>query len=87
MTEKQMPKLSYDERLAFATVRKTIKRRPEFAAALMEDMSKEVAVSVLQQGLKELNDMHAITRAFSQAAGEIVKATKNPELILAGEES
>jgi hypothetical protein len=76
MTDKQMPKLSYDERLAFATVRKTIKRRPEFAAALLEDMSKEVAVAVLIQARDELATMQAITRAFSQAAGEIVKATK-----------
>jgi hypothetical protein len=76
MTEKQMPKLSYDERLAFALVRKTIKRRPEFAAALMEDMSKEVAVAVLLQARDELATMQTIARAFSEAAGVLAKATK-----------
>lgn len=79
MTGKQLPKLGYDEINAFTTVRKIIKRKPEIAAALLEDMSKDVAVAILHQATKELNDMQAIVRAFSQAAGEIVKATKeNP---------
>jgi hypothetical protein len=76
MTEKQMPKLNYDERLAFALVRKTIKRRPELAAALMEDMSKEVAVSVLLQAQQELKTLQLVARAFSEAAGVLAKATK-----------
>jgi hypothetical protein len=87
MPEKQMPKLRYDERLAFALVRKTIKRRPELAAALMEDMSKEVAVSVLLQAQQELKTLQLVARAFSEAAGVLAKATENPELILDGEES
>ena len=85
MTEKQMPKLNYDERQAFMTVRKTIKRRPELAAALMEDMSKEVAVSVLLQAQQELKTLQLVARAFSEAAGVLAKATTNPELILDGE--
>jgi hypothetical protein len=76
MTEKQMPKLNYDERQAFALVRKTIKRRPEFAAALMEDMSKEVAVAVLLQAQQELKTMQLVASAFSNAAGVLAKATK-----------
>jgi hypothetical protein len=76
MTEKQMPKLNYDERQAFALVRKTIKRRPELAAALMEDMSKEVAVSVLLQAQQELKTLQLVARAFSEAAGVLAKATK-----------
>ena len=82
MTEKQMPKLNYDERQAFALVRKTIKRRPELAAALMEDMSKEVAVSVLLQAKKELDQLLVINRAFIAASSALAK---NPELILDGE--
>jgi hypothetical protein len=76
MTEKQMPKLSYDEHLAFALVRKTIKRRPEFAAALMEGMSKEVAVAVLLQAQQELKTLQLVARSFSQAAGVLAKADK-----------
>jgi hypothetical protein len=84
MTEKHIPKLNYDERQAFMTVRKTIKRRPELAAALMEDMSKEVAVSVLLQAKKELDQLLVINRAFIAASSMLAK---NPELILDGEKS
>jgi hypothetical protein len=82
MTEKQMPKLSYDERQAFMTVRKAIKRRPELAAALMEGMSKEVAVSVLLQAKRELDQLLVVNRAFIAASSALAK---NPELILDGE--
>lgn len=83
-TEKQLPKLSYDERMAFALVRKTIKRRPEFAAALMEDMSKEVAVAVLLQAKTELDQLLVINRAFIAASSALAK---NPDLTLDGEQS
>jgi hypothetical protein len=82
MTEKHIPKLNYDERQAFMTVRKLIKRRPELAAALMEDMSKEVAVSVLLQAKRELDQLLVINRAFIAASSALAK---NPELILDGE--
>jgi len=82
MTEKHIPKLNYDERQAFMTVRKLIKRRPELAAALMEDMSKEVAVSVLLQAKKELDQLLVVNRAFIAASSALAK---NPELILDGE--
>jgi hypothetical protein len=84
MTEKHIPKLNYDERQAFMTVRKAIKRRPELAAALMEGMSKEVAVAVLLQAKKELDQLLVINRAFIAASSMLAK---NPELILDGEKS
>ena len=84
MTEKKLPAMNYDERQAFMTVRKLIKRRPELAAALMEDMSKEVAVSVLLQAKKELDQLLVINRAFIAASSALAK---NPDLILDGEES
>jgi len=84
MTEKKLPAMNYDDRQAFMTVRKLIKRRPELAAALMEDMSKEVAVSVLLQAKKELDQLLVINRAFIAASSALAK---NPELILDGEES
>jgi hypothetical protein len=87
MAEKKLPAMNYDERQAFMTVRKLIKRRPELAAALMEDMSKEVAVSVLLQAQQELKTLQLVARSFSQAAGVLAKATENPELILDGEKS
>jgi hypothetical protein len=82
MTEKKLPAMNYDDRQAFMTVRKLIKRRPELAAALMEDMSKEVAVSVLLQAKKELDQLLVINRAFIAASSALAK---NPELILDGE--
>jgi hypothetical protein len=84
MTEKKLPAMNYDERQAFMTVRKLIKRRPELAAALMEDMSKEVAVSLLLQAKKELDQLLVVNRAFIAASSMLAK---NPELILDGEKS
>ena len=84
MTEKKLPAMNYDERQAFMTVRKLIKRRPELAAALMEDMSKEVAVSVLLQAKKELDQLLVVNRAFIAASSALAK---NPDLILDGEKS
>jgi hypothetical protein len=84
MAEKKLPAMNYDERQAFMTVRKTIKRRPELAAALMEDMSKEVAVSVLLQAKKELDQLLVVNRAFIAASSALAK---NPDLILDGEKS
>jgi len=82
MTEKKLPAMNYDDRQAFMTVRKLIKRRPELAAALMEDMSKEVAVSLLLQAKKELDQLLVVNRAFIAASSMLAK---NPELILDGE--
>lgn len=87
MTEEQRKAMRYEERQAWPVIRELLKRKPEYAAMLLEGITKDAAVGILRQATKELNDMQAITRAFSQAAGEIVKATKNPELILDGEES
>jgi hypothetical protein len=84
MTEKKLPAMNYDDRQAFMTVRKLIKRRPELAAALMEDMSKEVAVSLLLQAKKELDQLLVVNRAFIAASSMLAK---NPELILDGEKS
>lgn len=84
MPEKKLPKLNYDERQAFMTVRKAIKRRPELAAALMEDMSKEVAVALLLQAKTELDQLLAVNRAFIAASSALAK---NPDLTLDGEQS
>lgn len=83
-TEKKLPPMNYDERQAFMTVRKAIKRRPELAAALMEDMSKEVAVAVLLQAKTELDQLLVINRAFIAASSALAKT---PDLTLDGEQS
>ena len=71
-----LSKLNYDERQAFALVRKTIKRKPELAGALMEGMSRDIAVSILRGVQKDLADMMAVSHAFSEAAASLVKLDK-----------
>ena len=76
MTEEQRKTMTYEERQAWPVIRGLLKRKPEFAPMLLEGITRDAAVGILYQATKELNDMQAITRAFSKAAGEIVKATK-----------
>ena len=71
MTNELKLTLRYEERTAIDVVRKMLKRRPELAACLLDGMSKEVAVTVLQQGQKELADMLVVSRALSEAAGKL----------------
>jgi hypothetical protein len=70
-------KLSYEERLAFATVRKTIKRRPELAAVLLEGMAKEAATAVMLQIRDELKVMLDVNRAFSEVAFKLAQIEKD----------
>jgi hypothetical protein len=72
-------KLNYEERQAFEVVRKTLKRKPELAPALLEGMSKQVAVNVLLQAKKELDDLMSVSGAITRAAGELVKLEKQDE--------
>lgn len=65
--------LTYEERQALPIIRKLIKRKPEFAAVLLEGMVKAGAVLVLQQASKELTDLLAMNQAFSAAAAKLVK--------------
>jgi predicted DNA-binding protein (UPF0251 family) len=68
--------LNYEEREALRVIRKYMQRKPEIAAALMEGMAKEVAVNVLLQAKKELDQLLAINRAFIAVAGELAKIDK-----------
>lgn len=68
-----LPKLTYEENQAIQVIRRTLKRKPELAAALMEGMSKEAAVTLLQQVSKELKDLQAVASAFSTASAALVK--------------
>ena len=69
-------KLSYDERMALQTIRKTIKRRPEVAAMLLDGMAKEAAVAVMLKIRDELALMLDINRAFSEVAGKLAQLEK-----------
>ena len=72
-------KLNYEERQAFEVVRRALKRKPELAPALLEGMSKQVAVNVLLQAEKELADLMSVSGAITRAAGELIKLEKQDE--------
>jgi hypothetical protein len=76
MDEEKKIALTYEERQAMPVIRKLLKRKPEAAALLMQDMTKAGAVAVLLQAQKELTDLHLMAQAFSAAAAEIVKLDK-----------
>jgi hypothetical protein len=75
MTEPKIA-LTYEERQAMPVIRKLLKRKPEAAALLMQDMTKAGAVAVLLQAKKELADLLAVSQAMSTAAAEIAKLDK-----------
>lgn len=72
-------KLSPHEREALRTIRKTIQRRPEVAAMLLEGMAKEAAVAVMLKIRDELQVMLDVNRAFSEVAGKLAQLEKQDE--------
>lgn len=68
--------LSYEERQAWPVMRKLIKRKPECAAALLEGLPKEAAVRILLTAKKELDDLLAVSRAFSEVAAKLAQTEK-----------
>lgn len=69
-------KLSPHEREALRTIRKTIQRRPEVAAMLLEGMAKEAAVAVMLKIRDELQVMLDVNRAFSEVAHKLAQMEK-----------
>jgi hypothetical protein len=69
-------KLTYEERQALPVIRNLIKRKPEMAALLLEDMTKEGAYSILKQAQKEISNLLALSHAMSEAAGAIALSFK-----------
>ena len=73
------PKLTYEENQALAVIRKALKRKPELANAIMEGMSREVAVNVLLQVKRELADLMAVSQAFTAASGKLAQLDKKEQ--------
>jgi hypothetical protein len=71
--------LNYEEREAIKVIRKSMQRKPEIAAVIMQGMSKEAAVKVLLQARDELNDLMQMSRAFSEAARVLTKLDEPKE--------
>ena len=73
------PKLTYEENQALAVIRTARKRKPELANAIMEGMSREVAVNVLLQVQRELADLMAVSQAFTAASGKLAQLDKKEQ--------
>jgi hypothetical protein len=71
--------LTYEERQALPVIQKLLKRKPEAAAMLMQDLTKAGAVAVLLQAKKEMHDLHLMAQAMVAAAGIIVKMDQPTE--------
>ena len=70
--------LTYEERQAIPVIRKMLKRKPEMAELLLKDMAREGATAILLRGQKELEDLLALNRALSTAAGAVATQFKEP---------
>ena len=64
---------TYEEKNAIALLRKSFKRKPEIASALLDGMSKELASIVLKKASEELTDLLMVSQAFSAAAKKLVE--------------
>jgi predicted DNA-binding protein (UPF0251 family) len=68
--------LTLEEKESIRILRKSMQRKPEIAALLMKDMSREVAVRVMLTARDELNQLLAVNRAFTAAAAKLAQQYK-----------
>ena len=69
MTDEKKPTAyTYDESIAIATVRKSMRSKPEIITRIMEGASYEIADCVLKQMQVELTQLLAVSQAFTEAA-------------------
>lgn len=74
MTDEKKPTAyTYEERQAIAVVRKAMIKKPEIVTEIMRDAGYGVASRVLAQTQKELNQLLAVSQAFSEAARVLAK--------------
>lgn len=64
---------TYEINHALKVLRAGIKRNPALAAAILDGMSKEVAVNVLQSAQKELATLLTVSQAMTAAAAALTK--------------
>lgn len=67
---------TYDELTAIRQIRKSMRKKPEIIAKIMEGASREMASRVLIQAKTELGQLLEVSRAFSAAAGVLAKQPK-----------
>lgn len=72
------PKVSYtyEERMAIATIRKSMLKKPEIISVIMEGGSYALAERVLVQAKTELAQLLEVSQAFVAAASVLAKQQK-----------
>jgi hypothetical protein len=68
--------MTYDEQTALRVLRRAIVRKPELAAELIKDLTKESAYHLLLQVQRELNMLHKLAEVMATAAAELAKQDK-----------
>lgn len=71
-TTQQKLSLTVDELRAFRLLRDVIRRKPQIIPALLEGISREVAINVLMKAKTELNQLLEVNRAFVSASSALI---------------
>lgn len=70
---------TYDESIAIATIRKSMRTKPEIITRIMEGAGYEIADRVLKQMRVELEQLLAVARAFTEAARVLAEHQQESE--------
>jgi hypothetical protein len=80
MTDETKPVgYTYEERIAINTIRKSMLKKPEIIAQIMEGGSYAMAERVLLKAKDELSQLLEVNRAFVAAASVLAKQQKENE--------
>lgn len=79
MTDSAPRVISYEERHALNTLRKSMRHKPWLIEELMKDMAYTQAASILMQAGTELTQLLEVNRAFVAAASVLAKQQKESE--------
>lgn len=72
MAEPLMPILTYEERIAIKTLRKSMRSKPHIITLLLDGQSEEIAHATLTKLKDELNTLLTVNRAFAEAAKALI---------------
>jgi hypothetical protein len=77
MTDETKPVgYTYEERIAINTIRKSMLKKPEIIARIMDGAAHEMAARVLLKAKDELSQLLEVNRAFVAAASVLAKQQK-----------
>lgn len=79
MSEEKKVAYTYEERMAIQTIRKSMLKKPEIIAEIMDGGSYSMAERVLLKAKDELAQLLEVSRAFVAAASTLAKQQKEQE--------